>query len=246
MKFHHAFMTLAILMLNVTGFAAQVDTQFSHNSYHDYAALNNDLANQGQPTYSGITLDYGLEAHLSNVNALTDGTLYGNLKYGNTQNSLISPTNNTRVTITLNSSLNPWGYSLSRIRTITAFNGDRISQVYDVSYSIVGNDDFIPLYSSNLQLGLGQIGSSLVTATPNAGHSFMAENVDQIRFDIYRWLQPGVRWMDGVYREFDIEGVATTTAPSSTVPVPLAFFAAGICFTGLMIRKCGAMVIAPA
>ena len=130
-------------------------------------------------------------------------------------------------TFTFNTSLNTKGYDIKEIRLFSGWDFVRTDQDYKISYSVVGDPNFVELTDSannssiirNTDLG------SLLTRTYDSAGEFILTEVDQLRFDF--------NYVGTVYREFDVIG-----SPS---PVPehsnSALIIGVICLTSLLSSR---------
>lgn len=146
---------------------------------------------------SGYTVD---------LSRLSDGT-FGNS--GGDPDSSVLP-NNTTITFAFNLASNPFGYSLTSIRTYAGWDSGRDGQEYSVEYSTVSAPGtFVSLYSiAQFNPEVDDDVATMVQLTSNSG--FLAENVALIRFNFNGFENGGT-----AYREFDIAGTGSVPEPST-------------------------------
>lgn len=133
----------------------------------------------------------------------------------------------TRTTITFITSVNTKGYDIKEIRLFSGWDAERTDQDYKISYSVVGDDNFVELTDSanNPSITHNTDWGLLLTRTYDSAGEFILTEVDQLRFDFN---------YDGtVYREFDVIGSASPVPEVSNS----ALIVGVICLTSLLSSR---------
>lgn len=185
-----------------------------------------DLVNTGRSTLHSKTTLGTSPASGWSVNALNDGTAPS---ADVVASATYWPTFNTGIVFNLNTSIAPFGYDLTTIRTFFGWqNGSnaQANQLYDVVVRKVGSTLYTPLISVRYQhfpdANLFPVYNTRVTLTDTTGK--LATGVDSIAFT---FLAPSVATGNGsgvvdqggtakgtVIREIDVFGQATIPEPS--------------------------------
>lgn len=175
-------------------------------SAYDASISSTDLINSAQPTLAGPPSSTAPTFGSYTVGGLNDGTatIPSGVAYWHTSTSM--------VTFTLDTTLNPLGYSLTSIRSINGFTSDAITyanQTHSILYSKVGDEsNFLPLTTlAYTPFGVTDTGagSTRVDVTDSSG--ILATGVAALRFDIPLFV--GGTNTTAVYREIDVFGFAT-------------------------------------
>jgi len=236
---------LALAALSSTSMAAVVVTHsyqiHTYNTGNDFTVSSTDLVNNGQPTVVGVTTDYTpFNAGYGAATVLTDGVATGD------DSTRTLPSNRQSFTITwdLNTVTAPNGYDITNILSIAGNPDGRARQEYQVFYSLVGDASFIQLipdnyttdrptmpFQTNLNTTPGQVDGGNGGETALTINIQGLTNVDAIR--IVTSVPSGNSQAGGasVYREFDVNGVASV--PEASVSA----FAGLIGVLGLIRRR---------
>jgi hypothetical protein len=185
-----------------------------------FTPSSTDLINQGQPTFdapqqvSGYT-PFSITGP-SNTDALNDGSAGA---ASDTSTIAFDLDGTWTSTFNLNTTLNPLGYDISKIQSISGWTDQRTNQNYQVSYSVVGDSGFVSLGTFSFN------GPS--DGNPNATRMTLditgLTGVDAVRF---AFSPLGAGGDEAVYRELDVFGSAVA-APTVPEPASLGLLAAG-------------------
>ena len=195
-----------------------------------YLASASDLINQGSPTFSPPQVVSGYTPFTlggGSGTTTTDAMNNGVIGASNDLSSIAFDLDGVwSSTFNLNTTLNPAGYDVTRIQTISGWSDNRTNQQYQVLYSRVGD---------------GGVFTSLGNFfyRPNSG----TDNSTRLTLDIAGLTQvAAIEFVfavpDGgtasVYREADVFGSASVRASAVPEPASLGAFAAG---TLLVLRR---------
>lgn len=171
-----------------------------------------------------------LETSVASFTGLNTAALVFNGSTGTSQDSdLDNPASvwaQPTTTITFNTSSNTKGYDIKEIRLFSGWDSERTDQDYKISYSVVGDPNFVELTDSanNSSITHNTDWGSLLTRTYDSAGEFILTEVDQLRFDFN---------FDGtVYREFDVIGSPTVPEHSNS-----ALIIGVICLTSLLSSR---------
>ncbi len=180
--------------------------------------LNNDLINQGASSLFSVSVSGYIPYDDAQQPAFPDFVLNDGLNGGNTDfgtslgSAFESEANDGTYTVTyfLNLSTSASGYDLTRIRSYAAHLDNRTGQDYDVLISTVGDGSFTSLgnFIGANAGGTDQASRLTLENDLNPGTAAFAANVDAIQFQINP-ASPA----NTVFREFDVEGLASTPVP---------------------------------
>ncbi|MCX6970707.1 MAG: GDSL-type esterase/lipase family protein [Verrucomicrobia bacterium] len=189
--------------------AEVVQTNESNPSEVYFAASTSDLMNAGASTLVGV-------AH--NGYTPYNGSSTANLNDGSTGTASVLNTAAFDLdgvwtsTYTLNTTLNPNGYDITSVQTISGWAAPRRNQSYELLVRTVGASVFTSL--GTFSYTPGGNGGARITLTDSTGK--LAGNVAEVQFKI---ASPGAG-AETVYREFDVISSASTN-PINPPPPPL-------------------------
>lgn len=170
-----------------------------------------DLINAGRPTFSSAFTYRAPSFGFPGLNNGLGGTDTTNSTfYTNTQ----TPTS---VNFELNTSVNTNGYTIQSINTIAAWAGVNITQAnqkYEVLVSQIGDPTFRSLGTfTNAPFSASSTAASSTQINITDTTGALATNVDRVRFNL---IYPGLLGNNSnpgtVYREIDVNGIATAAA----------------------------------
>jgi hypothetical protein len=198
-----------------------------------YVVSSSDLINGMTP--SAFAGDFAVTEFTGGLPVLTDGA-YGTITEPGGAPDRQHPAfgiagggggSGTSATYTLSPS--PLGYNLTSVAVYGGWNDNgRDQQLYTFSYSVVGDPGFITIpltvnFDSGAPPNLQVANRTILTED---ALSFLATNVDAVRFDFPAGVENGYTG----YAELDVLGVAAVPEPGSTL-------LAGAGIAGLMLRR---------
>lgn len=199
---------LAWVLLQATAWAIVVPTINTSTTQNNFTPSNADLVNFNAATLQaatpiGFTVDSGLA--FSNINnGVSASTSQGTFEFeGNGGGTWTAE-------FTLNTTLNPLGYSISRIDSIASWQDGRAAQRATVTYNTVSDPTFQPLGTYTTAL-MGSGGSSRIRLEDDI--NVLAAGVKTIRIDYT--AATGTTLMP-IIQEVDVFGTPTLAA----VPEP--------------------------
>jgi len=190
----------------------------SDPGFTPFVPSGTDLANAGQPSLVGVVSDPAV----ANLYRANDGTM------GTDDDGWYRP-HDRDVTFTLS---DPAGYDIYEISSFQGYTG-HVSygrQAWNVSYSVVGDDGFLPLLDVPFQPDqhptyVNTSDYSKVSLTSTTAGDPLATNVDQVRIEFAAQITlwgPNNNWQ----REVDIFGEVSQDA--SAIPEPATLVMLGV------------------
>ena len=198
-----------VLLPRLPAHGQLIQTNEASSSEVGFAASSVDLINAGAATLAAVTHSgytaYNNSGSFSSTATLNDGssgTAYSAVGSAALATGAFDLDGVWTSTYTLNTSVNPNGYDLTSIQTISGWPGPRRNQRFELLISTVGN----PVYTSYGTYSYlpGGDGGARITLTNSSGT--IASNVSSVRFS--------VQDAGTVFREFDVFGAPSTGSPS--------------------------------
>lgn len=217
-----------IAIASTSSAAIVVTHSFALNAYETtFTASSTDLINSGQTTLGTVTSDYNrLNGNYGTVGVLYDGVSTGN----DSTRALTSNLQSFTITFELDTGTNTLGYDISSILSYAGNPDGRARQEYQVFYSLVGSSSFVQLIPDNyttdrpsqpfqtnnsttpgdLAGGSGEESKITINVSGLSG-------VDAVRFVTSVASGEDTRFGASVYREFDVNGIATVPETSTAL-----------------------------
>lgn len=206
MNLKSMFSAVTLIALSAAPSYASVIVNSGSGPQGTFAVSSIDRANQGQSTFFTLVQNSGSALFDTNVNGLNDGLIYeagGNPTHTGLRQ--FSPSNNSVITLTFDTSINTFGYDITSVVSMT-FIETRAGQAYDLAYSLVATP------STFVSLTGGDSGSLVnrptsaqegqVTIADSTGT--IASGVKALRFTFYN-----SGGNESVFAEIDVFGTAT-------------------------------------
>lgn len=192
-------------------------------NFSPFAVSNNDLLQTsilGTPTTGG---NLSADVTSGGAAALTNGTFAINGGNPADNSPLAAAANNSFIAYTLDTTINKAGYDISSINIYGGWNdGGRDHQLVNISYSVIGKDEWIPFDTLDAEPPAGTIPSAV-----SAVFAASLSGVDGVRFDFPNGQENGYVG----YGEFDVIGTATVPEPAT------AGLLTGLAALGLLRRR---------
>ncbi|MFA5205333.1 MAG: PEP-CTERM sorting domain-containing protein [Lentisphaeria bacterium] len=214
------FLAASALSILPAGAAITVTSSTAtHSSQTYFSASATDLVNQGQATFTSQWVSGYTPFSGSNTNALNNGAVGAVNSLADSAIDLSDGAWTSIFHLDTAAPSHAEGYQITRIVTLAAWDGDRISQVYNIYYSTIasnptnGNTTGFTLLDSESYVAYQSAGGSSQITIDITGLT----GVNAIRFDsLLPWTTDAA-----VYREIDVFG---TGVPE---PASLALLALG-------------------
>lgn len=204
-SFHHYSFTNSV----VTSVGPVITTAAGAGpNFSPFAVSNSDLLQTsilGTPTTGG---NLSADATSGGAAALTNGSFAINGGNPADNSPLAAAANNSFVAYTLNTTINKAGYNISSINLYGGWNdAGRDHQLVNISYSVIGRDEWIPFDTLDVEPPTGTIPSAV-----SAIFAASLTGVDGVRFDFPNGQENGYVG----YGEFDVIGTPSVPEPTTT------------------------------
>ncbi len=232
MKTKATLLTTALLALHIGAASAAVISVTERSASETFFTANaTDLVNNGQSTLGSVTgSDSMTYVGAGGLPTLNNGAIgidsgFPGFNAAALNDIALAPDGQTSfqtITLTLDTTVNTFGYDIQAVQTIAAWQGARSEQSYQLFYNTVSDATYFSLGTVNTAVGPSPVGGSTrvsffdsVLNVPTG--LAIASGVKSLQIQYY----PGYASFDPfvldstAYREVDVIGVASVPEPST-------------------------------